>query len=179
MTKYQLAKLIAMAEGLKSRKRIQKTVHLLQVAGCPIDADYRLHYYGPYSSDVAELLDEMTANGLLEEKAEELTPGKQQYNYSLPENVRHSMEEFEQSERGDGATKEMTAFAPLLRDLCGQPAKTLEYASTIAYFVKVGRDWESAVEETAKYKNVTPASASLIHARELAERVVQQGDGND
>ena len=44
MKRYQLAKLIEWSgESLKTRKRLQKVVYLLQAAGCPLDADYTLH----------------------------------------------------------------------------------------------------------------------------------------
>ncbi len=176
VTKYQLAKLIAMAGTLKSRKRIQKTIHLLKLAGCPIEADYRLHYYGPYSSDVAELLDEMTANGLLKEEAEAVGFGKQ-YGYSLPENVLRSMREFESTDRGRGAQRAIAPFAGLMESLRREPAKTLEYASTIAHFRQAGREWGDAIEETAKYKKVTPDS--LKCARELAQQVLERAHGDD
>lgn len=178
MTRYQLAKLVGTAGTLKSRKRIQKTIHLLQVAGCPIEAHYRLHYYGPYSADVAELLDEMTANGLLEEEAEAVGPRKE-YSYRLPENVQRSLEQFESTDRGREAQQTIAGFASLFADLSSKPAKTLEYASTIAYFREVGRDWDDAVKETAKYKNVTSNSPSLTQARELAERVLELGNGDN
>ena len=49
MTTYQLAKLVLAMDGIHSRKRVQKTVHLLQAAGCDFDLDdFRLHFYGPY-----------------------------------------------------------------------------------------------------------------------------------
>lgn len=178
MTRYQLAKLVAMAGTLKSRKRIQKTIHLLKLAGCPIEAHYRLHYYGPYSADVADLIDEMTANGLLEEEAEAVGHGRE-YSYRLPENAQRSMEQFETTDRAGEAKQGIAQFASLFADLCKEPAKTLEYASTIAYFREVGREWDDAVKETATYKNVTPNSQSLKEARQLAERVLKLGDGDD
>lgn len=56
MTRYQLAKLVEWAGELRSRKRLQKVVYLLQAAGAPIEAEFTLHHYGPYSFDVAQLL---------------------------------------------------------------------------------------------------------------------------
>ena len=68
----------------RSRKRMQKVVYLLQVAGCPLEADYTLHHYGPYSQDVARLTDEMVEASLLDEKTTSNAVG-QQYSYSLSE----------------------------------------------------------------------------------------------
>ncbi len=67
MTRYQLAKLIALSGSISSRKRIQKTVQLLQTAGCDFKLDFTLHRYGPYSFELAGLMNEMTASGILEE----------------------------------------------------------------------------------------------------------------
>lgn len=174
MTKYQLAKLVALAGTFVSRKRIQKTIHLLKVAGCPIDADFRLLCYGPYSSEVAQLLDEMTANELLEEETEVVGLGKEEYSYRLPEHANAKMEQFESTDRGREAAKVIAPFVPLFADVCKESAKTLEYASTIAYFRQAGRHLDEAVAETAKYKNAAIGASSLNRARELAERIVHQ-----
>ena len=82
MNRYQLAKIVDWAGTLDTRKRMQKVVYLLQVAGCPLGADYTLHHYGPYSHDVARLTDEMVQASLLAEKASSNAVG-QQYSYSL------------------------------------------------------------------------------------------------
>ncbi len=87
MTKYQLARLIAWAGALDTRKRAQKIVYLLQAAGCPLDAEYRLHYYGPYSQDVAQLVDELVAQGMLEESCTQ-TGGGRRFSYALSETAR-------------------------------------------------------------------------------------------
>jgi len=68
MHRYQLAKIVDWAGKLRSRKRMQKPIFLLQAAGYPLDADYDFHKYGPYSRDVARLTDEFTREGLLEEE---------------------------------------------------------------------------------------------------------------
>ncbi len=172
MTKYQLAKLVALVGTFVSRKRIQKTIHLLKVAGCPIDAHFRMLHYGPYSPEVAQLLDEMTANELLEEETEAVGPGKEEYSYRLPEHVNTKLEQFESTDRGREAVEAIAPFVPLFADLCEEPAKTLEYASTIAYFRQAGLSWDEAVEETTKCKNVAIGASPLNRARELAERVL-------
>ena len=82
MNRYQLAKIVDWAGTLETRKRMQKVVYLLQVAGCPLGADYTLHHYGPYSHDVARLTDEMVQASLLVEKTTSNAVG-QQYSYSL------------------------------------------------------------------------------------------------
>ena len=82
MTRYQLAKLVQWSGTLHSRKRLQKLVFMLQAAGCPLDAEYGLHHYGPYSQEVARLSDEMQRSSLLLEESEPNQVGRQ-YSYSL------------------------------------------------------------------------------------------------
>jgi uncharacterized protein YwgA len=167
MTKYQLAKLILLAGGLKSRKRVQKTAYLLQAAGCPLGLDFRLHYYGPYSADLAEMLDQTTAAGILEETSQQTTLGTQ-YDYSFNEAIRGHLEAFEQTGDGQGAKHHMESYGALLQTLCRTRPRVLELASTIAMFHKAGHGWDEAVEETAGFKNEPSTSITMREARELA-----------
>ena len=100
MNRYQLAKIVDWAGLLRSRKRMQKVVYLLQVAGCPLQADYILHHYGPYSQEVARLTDEMVRSALLDETSEATTVGEQ-YAYRLPEATRKKLEDAERSDRSE------------------------------------------------------------------------------
>ena len=59
MNRYQLAKIVDWVGTFRSRKRMQKLSFTLQAAGCPLDAEYELHPYGPYSDDVARLTGEL------------------------------------------------------------------------------------------------------------------------
>ena len=59
MNRYQLAKLVEWAGCLHTRKRLQKLVYMLQSAGCPLEAEFTLHHYGPYSQEIAGLSDAM------------------------------------------------------------------------------------------------------------------------
>jgi uncharacterized protein YwgA len=57
MNDYWLAKLIASVEEVDSRKRLQKSIYLLQfLKGFPLKLDYFLHFYGPYSWELADLI---------------------------------------------------------------------------------------------------------------------------
>ena len=175
MTKYQLAKLIVMAGKLESRKRVQKTVHLLQAAGCDFDASFRIHYYGPYSSDVAGLLDQMTEKGILLETSQSFAQGTQ-YDYSLSDDFRQSLERHEQTASGQKAKAEIEAYEDLFKGLCQQHPKTLELASTIVAFRQRGCDWDEATNEACDFKKVHANSPRRTRARELAEKVMSRGN---
>src|SRR4051794_1354724 len=99
MDRYQLAKLVSWAGTLNARKRLQKVVYLMQSAGAPLNADYTLHHYGPYSEEVARLADDMVRSSLLAEQSFNNGIGLQ-YAYSLPEEVQQQLVETEASDRG-------------------------------------------------------------------------------
>lgn len=167
MTKYQLAKLILMAGGLQSRKRVQKTVHLLQAAGCPLDVDFRLHYYGPYSADLAESVDRMTKTGLLHE-----TSVGAQYNYEFNDELRESLDEFEKTPNGQSAKNGMEAYDCLLKKLCSTTPRALELASTVVAFRQDDRNWDDAVKETSDFKSESTDSPTMKRAVDLAREVI-------
>jgi uncharacterized protein YwgA len=179
VTTYQLAKLVLMAGGLQSRKRVQKTVHLLQAAGCRFDlGDFRLHYYGPYSAELAETLDRMTAASLLMESTTETAVGKQ-YEYRFNNAFERSLTDYEQSELGESARAEIERYRPLLDKLRSTRPRVLELASTMVEFFESCRDWEVAQSQTAEFKAEGADSPMMHDARGLAEAVVGFKHGED
>jgi len=68
MRDYWLAKLISSVTEVDSRKRLQKSIYLLQRAGCPLHFSYILHYYGPYSFDLAGLIEQLKGSGVVAEE---------------------------------------------------------------------------------------------------------------
>ena len=67
MKDYWLAKLIDSVTEVDSRKRLQKAIYLLQLAGCPLQCEYILHYYGPYSFELAGLIDQLKGADIIDE----------------------------------------------------------------------------------------------------------------
>lgn len=59
----------AVADKIIGRTAIQKLIYFEMVLGL-VDANYRPHYYGPYSSEVAGTIQELAALGFVEEKIE-------------------------------------------------------------------------------------------------------------
>ncbi len=175
MTDYQLAKVLQIAGGMRSRKRIQKTVHLLQCAGCDFDLDFRLHYYGPYSSALAERLDWMANNRILIETTQATEVGTQ-YNYELNETLSESLETYEKTPVGRVAKEEMEQFQELLEKLNDTRPRVLELASTMVAFFQVSQDWEAAQTQVADFKAEGKDSALMCEARYLAEVVVDFKD---
>jgi uncharacterized protein YwgA len=171
MTRYQLAKIVEWAGTIHSRKRMQKLVFLLQAAGCPLDADYDLHHYGPYSQDVARLTDGMVREQLLDERMEAHTYGEQ-YSYRLSPESSRQIAAYEASPPGSGLARQMAAFEPLARQLYETDLKELEVAATIVFFRKQGQDWPAAVAKTCQFKYLPADAPFLKKAEELARRIV-------
>jgi uncharacterized protein YwgA len=170
MTRYQLAKIVSWADPLDTRKRLQKVVFMLQVAGCPLEADFALHHYGPYSEEVARLTDELVRVGLLEEQAINNKVG-QQFRYRLTAAARERMAQLEGGEHGQALASQMAPFQEVARSLLPADLKELEVAATMLYFRRQSHDWPEAIEKTRAFKNIPEGSTLLQRAERLARKV--------
>ena len=178
MDRCQLATLVKWAGTLKTRKRLQKVVYLLQAAGCKLGAEYTLHHYGPYSHDVASLTDEMVQAGLLcEEETPNVMAGTS-FSYRLSEGAQQQLERLEQAsghQQRFGVLGKHKSLAKQLLEESDLPK--LEFAATVAYLY-AGRpdaDWENAREAAAKFKRQKANSKTMRDAEQLAREVVNGG----
>lgn len=159
------------AGTLRARKRMQKVVYLLQAAGCPLGADYRLHRFGPYSQEVAQLSDELAGLGVLQEERIENTAG-QQYNYTLTEEGAKALADAERTPSAKEMRAAMAGFEEQARQLFSADLRELEVASTMAYFRRQGCDWPAAREKTCRFKSLRPEDPAVQNAEGLARRIV-------
>lgn len=171
MERYELVKLVEWAATLKTRKAMQKVIYLLQAAGCPFDARFSLHHFGPYSSEVARRTDELVQLGLLAEEKEENLAGSQ-FNYTLTEKAKKSLKAYEATAPGKKAASRIQAFRSRARELFGRNVKEMETAATIAYFRKQKLDWAKAVENTCRFKSLAENSEIVRRAKDLAQEFV-------
>lgn len=171
MERYQLARIVEWAGTVDARKRLQKVVYILKVLGCPLDAEYILHRYGPYSEDVASLTDEMVQTDLLVETVR-TNPAGQQFSYGLSHRARTGLAEFESGSRGHPLLRALEPFESTARRLFQADLKELEYASTILFFREKGHDWPAAVEEMCRFKGLAYGSPITNRAEALAREVV-------
>ena len=172
MNKYQLVKVIAIAEKVHTRKRVQKVVFLLQAAGLDFGATFRLHHFGPYSAEVASSLDEMSRLGVLEEQRYANVVGWQS-EYSLSTDAKRSLVEFEETEKGRASAAQVDKFKRQLHRLLDvADLWELELGSTIAYFHRKYSDWEKAVQEACRFKNVRSDIPKTQQALALARELV-------
>ncbi|RMH12686.1 MAG: hypothetical protein D6695_05935 [Planctomycetota bacterium] len=176
MDKLQLALLTAWAQdaglpGIQGRKRMQKVIYFLQQAGCPIDAEYTLHHYGPYSREVANVTDVMVAEGLLTEQSGGSAGG--QYNYTLGNQTREMLDQIGQS----GSKTNFDSFREQAIELLREDLWHLELGSTILYFFRSRRrqsDWDYALREACEYKRADPSHDASKAALALAQRFASE-----
>jgi len=179
MERFALAKIAqwAGAGGIHGRKRLQKVIFFLKQAGCPLDADYTLHHYGPYSRDVAEACDELVGAGILAEEASSTIAGGTQYAYTLTPAGTAALASTERR-RGDG-TPRLEGFGSLAVELIQRDIWELELGSTILFFhdLNGGSDWDEAVRRACEFKKIDPKTDRTVNAAAaLAQRVHQKAN---
>jgi uncharacterized protein len=145
------------AGKVEGRKRLQKMVHLLQVAGVNVPAEFRIHHYGPFSDELASVAGSMVLEGELEEEAEPVGPyDTYQYLYSAPSSGRSRI------------NSEMKA---LIQTLDRYSTVELEVASTIAFFEEQGHDRQEAIEQTKSIKPRKTTARVLRQAEEILSQL--------
>lgn len=170
MKDYWLAKLISCVPAVNSRKRLQKSIYLLQVAGCPLQCDYLLHYYGPYSFELAALMDQLDGADIIEETPEQLGTGVVRYASRITDKGTDVLSSFERTERGREVCGDITPFIPEFQKLNAEDAWVLELAATVGYYHE--DDWQNAQVQTAKFKRIHENDTKLLTAIKLAKEFV-------
>lgn len=171
MNRYQLAKIVQWPGTFRSRKRMQKLIFMLQAAGCPLDAEYEMHPYGPYSDDVARLTGELVCGKHLVETSEPHIGGEL-YSYTLSGDASRQIAQYESGPRGIESAREMAAFHSLAIKLYGTDIKELEFAATVVFYRMRGADLTAAVEKACRFKNPHPSIQFLERCRALADEVI-------
>jgi uncharacterized protein len=173
MNRYQLAKIVDWAGTFRSRKRMQKLIFMLQAGGCPLDAEYELHPYGPYSDDVARLTGELVCEGLLVETSEPHLGGEL-FSYTLSAEASRQIAKYESAPRGFESAREVATFHSLAIKLYGTDIKELELAATVVFYRMRGTDLKAAVEKACRFKNPHPSIRFLESCRALVDEIVDR-----
>ena len=167
MKDYWLAKLISSVTEVDSRKRLQKSIYLLQQAGCPLQLSYILHYYGPYSFELAGLIDQLKGAGIIDESAAQTGFGSIRYKSKINNKKgKRVLKKFEETKDGKQSMAKITPFTPLFKDLNEKDPWVLELAATVAYFYE--GDWSEAQKQTATFKKLSKNDNNLKQAFALA-----------
>lgn len=171
MTKFQLTRLVQLVGTIDARKRMQKLVYMLQVAGCQFNAGYYLHRFGPYSQDVAQLTAELVDGDILEEIQCANAAGSQ-YGYRLTTRGALQLAAAEHSDSGKAQDENITRYRDLAIDLASKGLWELEVASTIVYYYQLEQDWAAAKDKACSFKKVPVDSTFAAEAEALARRII-------
>ena len=165
---YLLLKLIESAGRIEGRKKLQKLIYLLQLEGYPIDDEFSVHYYGPYSSRLALRVDGLVEDKLLAESERPVAVGGIEYVYELTPRAQDLLRKLD-SRVPDDLRKASSEFQESINELCSCGTGELELAATIAYWRNMGNSGSEAEEITARMKKVGVDSSPFRTARALAK----------
>ena len=166
---YYLLKMISAVGQITGRKKLQKLMYLLQFKKLPLDDRYILHYFGPYSVDLASRVDILSKRELLKEESHDNGFGGVEYNYAVSTAGEGHLSEYEESDPGLANNAE--TFIQLFEKLNEHNVWELELASTMLYWRKWGNDWPEAEAKTAKKKKADTSSKDFADAKTLAEEI--------
>jgi hypothetical protein len=170
MKDYWLARLISSVKQVDSRKRLQKSIYLLKRAGCPLQYDYLLHYYGPYSFELAGLIDQLCNADIIKESHDLTGFGNVKYKFQITDKGKEVLATFQKSETGKKIDEQIQPFVSLFKKLNQENLWVLELAATVAYYYE--SDWEYAQHQTAEFKKILMNDSKLLEAIKLAKEFV-------
>jgi len=158
MTKqeYYLLKLIVSEGEIRGRKRLQKLFYLLQYIGCPIEYRFIMHYYGPYSPDLALQVDSLVEKGLIQEDI------SIEIKYRATEKGSAEINTIDSIDANKAVVEEVSGWASIFRHLDNNTATDLEISSTILFWMDWGRNKEDAIKATSAQKKKPSESAIKI-----------------
>ncbi len=171
MNKYNLMKIVETAGdgGFRGRKRLQKVVFFAQKDGLPVDADFGLHRYGPYSHDLSQACSELTSLGLIKETTNNSSTGIVEYGYELTDSGRAAIK-FSEKQSPEVTSAIFTPKEDKISDLIRQNLWHLELGSTILFYYNKTHNWETAMSNACEFKNVKTDEPASVAALELAKK---------
>jgi uncharacterized protein YwgA len=172
MDLYALAKFVELAGKVDKRKRFQKCVYLLQKEGLDFGAEYFLHFYGPYSQNVAEAIDDLCKWRILEETT---CGGK--YSYTLTQEGAGVLADVEKARKVSDTAMSLSSYAAEVKRLVNEKVWVLELAATLLfYFREENDDWDTAKSKTSDFKKVKANSPIWGRVEEFARSIADKGD---
>lgn len=139
---------------VKGKKAFQKLVYFAQVLGIPLGKAFKMHYYGPYSQEVADEMNELISKGVLNN-----IPGS--YSYCLSEQI---------VDKPTVPETYAAQFQELLDKFGGMSPRTLEIYAT-AHFIdfklkNVNKifDKERIIDEIKKAKSPKFNNQEILQA---------------
>lgn len=139
---YCLLSILGSVERVKGRKKLQKTLHLLESSGADVPFKYEYHFFGPYSAELQEEVNFSVQQGFIEE-----TKIDETYVYTITEKGRKFKERLDAS--GD---YQFNLDDELLNSLSHESSQFLEMVSTYAFLIESGYKPEEAKIKAVELK---------------------------
>lgn len=139
---YCLLSILGSVERVKGRKKLQKTLHLLESSGADVPFKYEYHFFGPYSAELQEEVNFSVQQGFIEE-----TKTDETYVYTITEKGRKFKERLDAS--GD---YQFILDDVLLNSLSQKSSQFLEMVSTYAFLIESGYKPEEAKIKAVELK---------------------------
>jgi uncharacterized protein YwgA len=123
------------------RTRLQKTVKLLQHLGAPLDYDYMIHFYGPYSEGVQSDIGLLETFGLVEERE-----------YMSQDGSPYFVLQATGPAQKLAARPEVRRFHAAIQTMSESDPVVLELAATYEAFREMGDDHKTALARLRRKK---------------------------
>lgn len=123
------------------RTRLQKTVRLLQRLGAPLEYDYMIHFYGPYSEGVQADIGLLERIGLVQETERTAQDGSTYFVLEATEPARKL-----------AIYSEVQKFRKPIQILSNCDAVVLELAATYDAFRELGENHKTALTRLKRKK---------------------------
>lgn len=143
------------------RTRLQKTVKLLKRLGAPLDYDYMIHFYGPYSEGVQADIGLLENLGLVSEMAEARNSDGSPYFVLEATDSAIPLADIE----------DVRPFKPAVLAMSETGAVALELAATYDAFRELGDDHKSALERLNRKKGPKCSDDNIAEAFKLLKRL--------
>ncbi|GAE92553.1 hypothetical protein JCM21714_1560 [Gracilibacillus boraciitolerans JCM 21714] len=142
----KLVKVIAAADGIVGRKKLQKIIYILKKLGLPFEEKYTFYFYGPYSEELSLQIEELTNLGFVSEVKEKKS-NYYQYRYQVTDQGQEFLEH---------SLAEVPLVESVVRDMKEQSSRFLELVATMLYFDHLPKEEvEQKVLEVKKKSNYT------------------------
>ena len=157
-----LAAVIAAHPGrqMVGRTRLQKTVKLLQRLGAPMDYDYMIHFYGPYSEGVQSDIGLLEKLGLVKEEVRQAQDGSPYFILQATDEAK----EF-------ANVNELEEFRPAIEIMSETDSVVLELAATYDAFLESGDDHGTATARVRRKKGTKCDDGRLAEALKLLKKL--------
>lgn len=143
------------------RTRLQKTVKLLQRLGAPLDYDYMIHFYGPYSEGVQADIGLLENFNLIEEKEEVRQEDGSPYFILQATDAANPL----------AKRAELRPYLDAIKAISETDAVVLELAATYDAFREMGDNHATAIERLKRKKGQKCAGKSVDKAFALLRQL--------